>query len=235
MTPHASLEFLPTVEEIATVFRDEIASVGGTITDVFETPDLVIARAVLAADGEVRPGDVVRGGVALRARDEEVLVSPYTFRQVCSNGAIAAQALETRRIERVRAEGALSPSYEASLVTAAIGEAVRASAAPQAFAAVVTEMRSAAEVEADVALQLLPFLTQLPAHDAARIAAQVFRRFGAQPDRSLFGLRNAVTSLARDTRDAELRWRLEELGGTMGARLVVAPKVGAPAAAVVRA
>jgi hypothetical protein len=30
---------------------------------------------------------------------------------------------------------------------------------------------------------------------------------------------NAVTSLARDSRDPDDRWRLEELGGGIGARL----------------
>jgi hypothetical protein len=41
---------------------------------------------------------------------------------------------------------------------------------------------------------------------------------------------NAVTSVARDTRDPETRWRLEELGGAIAARLPRAPKA-APAAA----
>jgi len=34
---------------------------------------------------------------------------------------------------------------------------------------------------------------------------------------------NAVTSVARDTRDPELRWRLEELGGGIPAMLVPDP------------
>ena len=38
-------------------------------------------------------------------------------------------------------------------------------------------------------------------------------------DRNRFGLMNAVTSVARDTRDPDARWRLEELGGGIGARL----------------
>jgi hypothetical protein len=38
-------------------------------------------------------------------------------------------------------------------------------------------------------------------------------RFFQEADRSRFALMNAVTSVARDTRDPEVRWRLEELGG----------------------
>jgi hypothetical protein len=39
------------------------------------------------------------------------------------------------------------------------------------------------------------------------------------PDQSAFGVLNAVTSLARDTRDPETRWQLEELGGALPSHL----------------
>jgi hypothetical protein len=39
-------------------------------------------------------------------------------------------------------------------------------------------------------------------------------------DHTGFGLMNAVTSLARDTRDPDDRWRLEELGGGIGAAIL---------------
>jgi hypothetical protein len=42
---------------------------------------------------------------------------------------------------------------------------------------------------------------------------QIASRFFEDPARSQFALANAVTSVARDTRDPELRWRLEEFGG----------------------
>ncbi len=52
---------------------------------------------------------------------------------------------------------------------------------------------------------------------------QFLRRFRSQPDRTRFGLVNAITSLARDTRDPESRWRLEELGGAIAAGVPGAP------------
>jgi hypothetical protein len=54
----------------------------------------------------------------------------------------------------------------------------------------------------------------------------ILDRFTKGSDRSRFGLMNAVTSLARDTRDPELRWRLEELGGAIPAGRVPSPKSG---------
>jgi hypothetical protein len=40
-------------------------------------------------------------------------------------------------------------------------------------------------------------------------------QFIQEGDRSQFGLANAVTAIARDTSDPELRWDLEELGGSI--------------------
>jgi hypothetical protein len=50
-----------------------------------------------------------------------------------------------------------------------------------------------------------------------QLIPEIMDRFHAEDDRSAFGMMNAVTSLARDTDDPELRWRLEELGGAIAA------------------
>ncbi|MHC4519484.1 MAG: hypothetical protein ACYTAS_12915, partial [Planctomycetota bacterium] len=91
-------------------------------------------------------------------------------------------------------------------------------------------MRTMAETEADAALTLLPEILKLEPDNASRVVDLVLGRYERQPERSLFGLMNAITSVARDTRDHDTRWRLEEAGGGMLARLVPAPTPrGAPA------
>lgn len=45
-------------------------------------------------------------------------------------------------------------------------------------------------------------------------------RFFGEADLSRIGLMNAVTSVARDTRNPEMRWGLEKLGGEIPAALV---------------
>jgi hypothetical protein len=47
----------------------------------------------------------------------------------------------------------------------------------------------------------------------------ILERFVEGRDTSRFGLMNAITSVARDTRDPEVRWRLEEMGGGIPAAL----------------
>jgi len=233
VTPYRR-EFLPATGQIRDTFADVIASLGGEIPDVYNDGERLYARAVLLAEGEVRPGDRIRGGVAVRALGAEIQVHPYTFRKVCSNGAIAAHALETHRLERVESTEVFAPSYDVAVVLAELRSAVEACAAPEVFEKSTNEMRSAAEVQADVALQLLPAIARWPQHMAASVLPLIFQRFAADGDQSAFGLVNAVTSLARDTRDPETRWRLEELGGTIPARLRHRPRVGPTASALVQ-
>src|SRR5262249_45146819 len=134
-------------------------------------------------------------------------IHPYVFRQVCSNGAIIAHAVQTRRIEGI---DSLAPDRAAS----AIREGERACCVEEGFTAVAEQMRSASEAQADLVLNLMPLLARLPDRaTAARLFGDVMERFTRDADSSRFGLMNAVTSVARDTSDPDLRWRLEEFGG----------------------
>ncbi len=216
--------YLPATREIRETFTDVITSVGGVVSDVFENEDRLFARAVLPADGEIRPGDRVRAGVAVRAAGPEIQVHPYTFRQVCSNGAIASHTLQSRCLERVYSE-VFASTYECAVLQAKLRDAVQACAAREAFDVVADEMRAASEVEADFALDVLPGLARLPERLRAQLEPYIFRGFAAASDRSVFGLLNVVTAIARDTRDHDTRWRLEELGGTIPARLGPQPRI----------
>ena len=159
---------------------------------------------------EVKRDDRVRDGVALRATDHEIWIHPYVFRQVCSNGAIIAQAVQTRRIENV---DDLVPEE----AVAAIREALRACCAEEAFEAVAEGMLSAILARAGLVMYLMPLLGRLPDQQVAapRLFSDIMTRFVHDADSSRFGLMNAVTSLARDTSDPDTRWRLEEFGGAI--------------------
>ena len=98
-------EFLPSTEEIRVTFADEITSLNGIVTDTFDDGRHLFVRAVFATEAEVRRGDSIKAGIAVRATASEILVHPYTYRMVCTNGAIAAHALESRRISHVLVGG----------------------------------------------------------------------------------------------------------------------------------
>ena len=218
--------YLPAAPEILETFEHEVRDLGGTLRDVYAEGDLAYARAVLANALDLRPGDRIHGGVAVRTHDTEVLVHPYSYRVVCTNGAIAAFATGSRVIERV---GVAAPTTVINGVLDELRGAVRACAASPALDITVRTMRSAAEREADLLLQLLPALPHMPPGVRASVLRTIVRRFEADEDRSIFGLVNAVTSVARDTDDPEIRWRLEEVGGAILASLPQLTRPIAPA------
>jgi hypothetical protein len=199
-----------TARELSAIFAEEIDAVGGRVTETIDASPLLFARSVLPEAREVAKGDLVQGGVALRATEQEILVHPYVFRQVCTNGAIRAHAVQTRRI--VRADYS---EFAGEDVACALREAIRESCVEDAFAEGVDEMRSARLADADLALAFMPHLSRMAPEAAAELLASIMRRHTAGRDRTRFGLMNAVTSVARDTRDPELRWRLEQLGGSI--------------------
>jgi hypothetical protein len=197
---------------IKTTFAEEINELGGKVSDVFDDGRLLFLRAILPEAEEVGPKDPVQGGVALRAQQGEAWVHPYLFRQVCKNGAITAQSLEGRHVL-----GLDLPDPE--IVWPELREAIQACASPDAFEFGVTRMRSAQQAACDMALMLVPTLRHLP----QSIASQILRQFVGSGDRSMFGMVNAITATARETRDPQLRWDLEELGGGVLAGLDPSP------------
>jgi hypothetical protein len=209
------MELAPTTQVIRETFAEELGLLGGEVRDALDDGTRLFLRGVLPVAADVRPGDAIHGGVALRTAGPDILVHPYTFRQVCTNGAIRAHALQTRRVTRAEPVVPGVPGGRAFEVLAELRDAVRACAAPEAFRDGVNEMRSTVEVEADHVLTLATMVARLGGGSA--VARQILDLFQTRPDpdRSTLGLMNAVTAVARDTRDPERRWRLEELGGAV--------------------
>jgi hypothetical protein len=201
---------LLTTAEIKSLFAEEINAVGGRVSDIFDDGDRLFVRSVLPALREVRTADQLQGGVALRASETDVWVHPYVFRLVCRNGAIMAHAIQTRHVE-VHEFATPQECIEA------VREAIQACCDEEAFTGSVAEIRTAVQTPADIALNMLPMLSRLPTAQASHLFGSIAERFFQEGEQTRFGLMNAVTSLARDTDDPELRWRLEELGGAVPA------------------
>ncbi len=204
--------YLPAAPEILDAFEHEVRELGGTVRDVYAEGDLLFARAILPDEMDVRPGDRVHGGVAVRTHDTEILVHPYTYRVVCTNGAISASSSGSRVVQRVELA---APTVVIDGVLDDLREAIHTSGNPPALQQTISAMRSAADREADILFQLMTALPHMPPGVRASVLRTILRRFEAEGDRSTLGLVNAVTSVARDTVDPELRWRLEEVGGGM--------------------
>jgi hypothetical protein len=195
-----------TTFDVRFIFAEEVAALGGTVSQTFDDGVRLFARSVLPGTFEIKRGDAVQGGVAVKATDQGVWVHPYLFRLICTNGAIWARALQTHEIADLN-------RLNSEVAEEELREAIRACAAPEAFAQATGQMRSATTREADTLLRNLSLLTRLSHVGDQRIATMVLRQYFADGDRSVYGLMNAVTAVARDTPDPEIKWRLEEFGG----------------------
>ena len=196
----------PTTAQILAAFSEEVAAHGGHVTDTFRDEQRLFTRSVLPHIDDVRPGDRVRGGVALRATAEGVWVHPYHFRLVCRNGAIIAETIGSRSLGKLHLE-------EPDEALRSVREAVSGCCAPEVFLRTVDQVRTASERQADLALTMLSLLSRLGAGTPPGLMSQILEQFSRDEDQSQFGLANAVTAVARDTPEPALRWDLEEFGG----------------------
>lgn len=210
----------PNLDSISTMFAEEVALLGGSVSDRYLDDHLLVMRSVLNRTSEATPGDVMKGGVALRATGEQITVCPYLFREVCRNGAIRCQALESRCIDRVADH---DNTQQLAVIETDLRAAIRACAGEDAFRIGMNEIRRTTNREMDDVLMLLPAMQ----HFSRRMLREIFRaiqqRREESGDRSAFGMINAITSLARDTHAPEMRWRLEELGGGVPALIKPRP------------
>jgi hypothetical protein len=200
--------------DFASIFSNEIGAAGGKVSSVIESDGTVFARSILRGSIDAGPGDKLKGGVAMYAGGTDVFVHPYTFRVVCSNGAIMAKATQTWHISRE--DWFLDPQCEGDL-EASFRSAVRACCEREAFSAAAGQMRSAKSAAADMLLTISGHFRGRGASFPKSLWNEILRRYEQATDPSAYGLMNAVTSVARDTRDPQTKWRLEELGGSIPA------------------
>jgi hypothetical protein len=193
---------------LSTLFAREITGLGGTVTNVYDDGAMLLARSVLPLSAEVVRGDRVHGGVALRCVDGLAEVHPYTFREVCRNGAIMAEALGTWHVD-------LTDHETAEAATEAVAEAIAGCADPALFARLAGRLRDARSLRADLTLNLLPVLGRMRPDQASRLLRSIMDQYHRDHDASRYGLFNAVTAVARETADPDTRWLLEELGGNI--------------------
>lgn len=194
---------------ISEIFHEEIADRSGEVLNVVQNKTRLFARSVVPGIADVFPNDRLQGGVALRATESEVCVSPYVFRFVCSNGAIMAHALQTRQLSDLDWQDPWSAANS-------LREAIQACCEPEAFASAVQEFRLATKAIVVLGPQLFAWLAQLGLANNGLYQA-IMDQFFREPNETRFDLTNAVTAVARETRDPDVRWRLEELGGAIAA------------------
>ena len=191
----------------AAIFAEEIAAASGTVSDSFDDGRLLIARSILPQADHVQPDDRLQGGVALHVMLPTIAVHPYVFREICQNGAILPVRIRSRQI--VIVDG-MPPAD----VEFALRHAIRACSVAEAFDDSMKQIRASMEFRVERDLAALSLLSRL-APGSAALRQSIVQQMLVEADPTGFALMNAVTAVARKTRDPEMRWRLEMLGGSV--------------------
>lgn len=194
--------------QILEAFTQEIQAQQGEITDTYDDGERLLVRSVLPQLKEVRPDDQLQGGVALRGTSQSVWLHPYLFRLICKNGAIAPQAVDTQSLLNLNQE-------DPETTLQFIREGTRACCAPEVFTNTVTQVLTAAEMQINFALAMLPLLKGLPKLSPDPMVMRIVQSMFTETDKTAYGLANVITAIARDTTDPVRRWDLEELGGSL--------------------
>lgn len=205
------------------VFEDEVAALGGHISDTFHEKTCYLARSLHPGVREVGPRDTVTGGVAIRVDSSAIRVCPYLFRQVCfrqvcGNGMILARTFQARHIEQVDIR-------DFDEVAIQLRETVRACASDEAFKEAATRTQRTRFQPADLSMGFLMRQAGRSSLSTRGLSREILARLTREPERQTgFGVLNALTSLARDTKDPVRRWDLEELGGALVLTITRSPR-----------
>jgi hypothetical protein len=198
-----------TLESVQQSFAEFARANDASIDLAYSDEKLMISRCVLPMQFEVRTGDTVKGGVAVRGTALEVEVRPYLLRQICTNGAVM-----------MRSSGGSTVATEAC-TDAWLNEAFAAAGSKEALATAANEVRTLAGTSLDMTFMLVTFMQHMGGRYGERLKEMLHR--ATKEGLSGFSLMNAITSVARDTPDPDTRWRLEALGGGLPALLLDGP------------
>jgi len=222
-----AVTFLPVSNEVEAIFRETVASQDGVVSNCVEFQAQLYMRSTTPRALEVRPRDLVQGGVALRMIDDQIDVCPYVFRQVCRNGAVMPLASESFHVLRV---DLAAPTDDIDAVSDELRQVLGWCLDPSILETATDQMQLAVRTELTVDAEMLDRLPRDMGISHRDLRHQVVRRLRMERDWTVYGLMNALTSLARDTQDPEIRWNLEELGGGVLAQIKMGSKPGDSAA-----
>jgi hypothetical protein len=215
--------------EVEPIFSEELQTVRGKIRERCCHGKNLFLKAVLPWEERIRDGDPVQAGVALRTTRRQIRVHPYVLRLVCINGFIVTRAVGSKTID---VEVDSTDDSEAAAVREQLRGTIRACSRPVKgldlllsgrLEKLMEQMKSAGRLDVDRVLADLearilsiePYDTEAPAIDGRDIAGRIRQQLTREDGRTRFGLMNAVTAVAREAENPELKWRLEEIGGSI--------------------
>lgn len=197
------------LDDIERIVREEVSAQGAHVHEFLRDADRLYARTINAPVGEVAHEDCVQAGVAVRVISHEVSVRPYIFRQVCINGAISATSEEAEEFDlRV-----LGPVAEQETK---LRETIAACGHARVLPREVERFRSFRDQAVDRGMMMVTMMQTHLANASHSELLDILAQFDKE-EANAWGVMNAVTAVARRTRDAKRKWQLEEIGALIPA------------------
>lgn len=195
----------------------EFEQAGAEIHRVDLTESHLYIKAVTPRlQGEIRPGDVVQGGVIIRNSEvgaSRFVVQPFVLRLRCTNGLIVQEGYSRVHLGRRKEEGEFNWSSETirlenDAIWSAVSDVIRQTFDPAGFEAMVARLKSNAETPVKAPVQAVDnIVTQAGLTDDVK--AMLLERFLGEKDFTQWGLVNGMTHTARDLKDPGQQVELE--------------------------
>lgn len=194
------------VNKVESIITDMLKRLGASRLQKENSPRATFIRALLPRQFAPAPGDQFQHGIAFAIwADKGIEVCPYVIRHVCANGMVishtflAAHVVDAKKI----------PEYDLS---AKLMDAMIACGAKQLRDKIEKTVISSLEQPGNLrqVFHRLSSFTQW--QQRTTLLNQIVKRLDPWDRTSLYNIMNAITSLARDSEDADLKWNLEKLG-----------------------
>ena len=169
---------------------------------------------------EIREGDIIHGGLIIRNSEvgaSSFRVEPFLLRKICSNGLIGKHSLKKIHLGRQTAEeGEIEWSEETKRLEdkafwAKVRDIIRNTFDRKIFLSWIKKMKEAAEIEIEKPKEAIDNVVRYAGLTEEQKNALLMHF----TEKTKYGLVNAITSLARETKDIDERIRLEEIGGKL--------------------
>lgn len=187
--------------------------------DLTET-HLYVKAVTPKLQGEIRPGDVIQGGVILKNSEvgaSRFTVQPFVLRLKCSNGLVVEQGYSRVHLGSRKEEGEFRFSsqtigLENKAIWSAVSDVIRNTFDPAEFDRVVQMLKGNAETEIKAPIQAVDnVIIETGISDEQKQA--ILENLIADKDHTQWGMVNAITATARGIKDPDLQVELETKAG----------------------
>jgi hypothetical protein len=196
---------------------DEFAKAGAEVHKLNLTESHLFVKAVTPSlQEEVRPGDIVQGGLVLRNSEvgaSRFAVEPFVLRLRCTNGLIVSEGYSRVHLGRRKEEGEFNWSSETiylenQTIWSAVRDVIRQTFDPASFESIIARLKSNAETPVKEPVQAVSnVVTHIGLTEATKEI--LLKNFLEEKDYTQWGITNAITATARQLSSPEDQVELE--------------------------